>query len=53
MFWMTTDGALHDDIFEKMSIGRRILSLFLLLIGFIMIQKIYKWDGHDEVTMIA
>ena len=53
MFWMTTEGALHDDIFEKMSKARRILSLFLLLIGFIMIQKIYRWDGHDIVTKIA
>ena len=53
MFWMTTEEALHDDIFEKISVGRRGLSLFLLFIAFLMIQFIYGWDGHELVTQLT
>ena len=36
-----------------MAVSRRGLSLFLLFIGVIMIQKIYRWDGHYFVTQLT
>ena len=52
MFWMTIQEALHDDIYEKIAMGRRTISIILLLIGFLMIIKIYGWDGHQLVIQL-